>query len=205
MPFNRLFPISAILLCAALSGCSQNPMAWWKSINHKAEHLASIEVRFEVLEKEHAKLKKDYFKLQSEFDELQARSEGHEKETQSLAQTGSPTGRTLASIEYSVPKGLKPAELKSLAYEHFREERFAEAAVTFEDFLDQPESAVLHDADSMYTAGVAWFKLGNYTKATEHLEAAKASATGDQKEKVRKKVDLWLRVIDSKKGHGDKA
>ncbi|RZA08095.1 MAG: hypothetical protein EOP11_05840 [Proteobacteria bacterium] len=188
------------LAAGALSGCTvSNPVAWWQSVNHKAEHLAQVEANFHVLEHEHAALKKQFFALEHEYADLKAKSMSEEKVSVSLAETGSALGRTPASISYQVPKGLKPEEMKALAFEHFREKRFAESAATFEEFLVSPESASLHDADSMYTAGVAWFQLGNFTKATEHLNDAKAASSGAQKEKIRKKVDLWLRVIDRKR------
>lgn len=197
---RRIFKFALALSLLALPGCSLgNPLAWWKSVNEKAEKLAQLEARYQALEHEHTALTKQFFALEHEYADLKAKSESKEKVEVSLAETGSALGRTLASISYQVPKGLKPDEMRALAYEHFRERRFAEAGVTFEAFLTAPETASLHDADAMYTAGVAWFQLGNFTKATEHLEDAKAQASGAQKEKIRKKVDLWLRVIDRKR------
>ena len=168
-------------------------------MNQKAEHLAHLEAQYHALEHEHAALKKQIFVLEHDYADLKAKSESQEKVEVSLTETGSALGRTPASISYQVPKGLKPEEMRALAYEHFRERRFAEAGVTFDSFLTSPEAESLHDADAMYTAGVAWFQLGNLKKATEHLNDAKAQASGAQKEKIRKKVDLWLRVIDRKR------
>lgn len=200
MRMTRSYSLFLFAAVAVLPACSpSNPVAWWKSVNQKSQHLLSLESRFEALEKEHARLKRDFFDLEHAHADLKARLESREKAEVSLAETGSTRGRTPASIEYQVPKGLKPEELKALAYEHFREKRFGESAVSFEALLTSPEAAALQDADAMYTAGVAWFQLGNFKKATDHLNSAKAQGLGDQKEKIRKKVDLWLRVIDRKR------
>jgi hypothetical protein len=74
--------------------------------------------------------------------------------------------------------------------------------VTFEDLFKRPDGGVIGDAAAHYTAGVAWFKLGNILKAREHFEEARKTATGEQKEKIHKKVDLWMRAIDRKKQGG---
>lgn len=191
------FPI--FLFCAlALHGCEANPFAWWAKVNAKAHHLITLEARHEVLAKEHEKLKSENLRLEDELAELKSQVESRDLAKLNLEATGSPTGRRPASISYTVPTGLKPEEIQSLAYEHFREKRFAEAAVTFEEFLTLPEASALHDSNALYSAGVAWFQVGNFKKAREQLENAKTGAAGEQKEKIRKKVDLWMRVIDRK-------
>lgn len=190
-----LFRFSLMLTaCVLMTSCS--PVAWWKSVNNKAKELASLEARHQALEKEYQHLKERHFQLENEFAELKASVESKELSRVNLSATGSVTGRHPASIGYKVPNGLEPAELQSLAYNHLRENRFAEAAVTFESLLTQPEAASLVDARALYSAGVAWFQVGNFKKSQEHLEQARAQAAGEEKEKIRKKVDLWLRVID---------
>jgi tetratricopeptide (TPR) repeat protein len=184
----------ALAACALLTSCS--PVAWWENLNNKAQELATLEARHQALEQEYKQLKDRHFLLENEYAELKARLESKELSRLNLSATGSVTGRRLASIEYKVPSGLAPTELQALAYSHFRENRFAEAAKTFESLLTQPEAASLVDARALYSAGVAWFQLGNFKKSQEHLEQARAQATGEEKEKIRKKVDLWLRVID---------
>lgn len=183
-----------VTACVLMTSCS--PVAWWKSLNGKAKELASLEVRHQALEKEYKALKESHYQLENEYAELKASVESKELSRLNLSATGSLTGRHPASIGYKVPAGLEPAELQALAYSHFRENRFAEAAVTFESLLTQPEAASLVDAGDLYSAGVAWFQVGNFKKSQEHLEQARAQASGEEKEKIRKKVDLWLRVID---------
>ncbi len=185
-------------LATALSACSQNPVAWWESINAKAQKLQSLEASHLALEAEHERLKRDYFRLENDYMELKAKVESTETGDLNLKATGTLNGRTLASIAYEVPKGLRADEMLTLAYEHFTEHRFAEAAATFENFLNRPENAALVDATAMYTAGISWFQLGNFKKSREYLESAKNSASGEQREKIHKKVDLWMRAIDRK-------
>lgn len=190
---KRISLFSLILL----TGCT-NPVAWWKSVNTKAKHLASLEARHEALEQAYERLQREHYELEHSFAELQAKVQSEDLAKVNLAATGSLTGRHPASIVYKVPNGLKPEEMRTLAYEHLREQRFGEAAVTFTAFLDLPEAAPLADANDMYSCGVAWFQVGNFKKSREQLTAAREHASGETKEKVRKKVDLWLRVIDRK-------
>lgn len=193
-----LLSISSLLLVAT-SGCSQkNPIEWWGSINAKAKELKTLEAKYVVLEEEHERLKKDYYRLEHSYMDLKANVDGNEAGELNLKVTGSLTGRTPASIHYEVPKNLRPEEQLALAYEHFTEKRFAEASATFENFLTSPENAAIVDAPALYTAGVSWFEIGNYKKAKEYFEEARNGATGEQREKIQKKVDLWLRTIDRK-------
>jgi tetratricopeptide (TPR) repeat protein len=199
MRFSLAQLLSAFALLL-LSGCSQGPVAWWKSVNAKVKQLNHLEASHHALAEEHDRLKRDYFRLESDYLELRARLESNELGERNLKATGSPEGRSLSSIAYQPPKDLRTEDMIALAYEHFKEKRFAEAAATFESFLKKPESAAFVDANAMYTAGVSWFQLGNYIKAREHFEGARNGASGEQRERIHKKVDLWLRAIDRRGG-----
>jgi TolA-binding protein len=191
----------ALTLLLSLSACSQGPRAWWVSVNKKAAELRKLEASHVALVQEHHRLQRDFYRLEADYMELRAKVVSTETASHNLKATGSVTGRTLSSIAYQIPKNLRAEEELSLAYEHFKEKRFAEAAATFESFLKKPESAALVDANAMYTAGVAWFELGNFHKAKENFEGARQSATGEQREKIHKKVDLWMRAIDRRSSH----
>lgn len=189
---------SILVLFLALGGCTQSPVAWWKSVNEKAQHLATLEANYEALKKEHDKLKIEFYHVEHEYVTLKAESQSKETAELSLALTGSKEGRGIASIHYEPPHGLNPKDLLALAYEHLREKRFPEAAATFESLIAQPEAASLQKTDVFYSAGVAWYQVKNYAKARENFETAKQHAEGEEKEKVHKKVDLWMRAIDRK-------
>ncbi|MCO5144218.1 MAG: hypothetical protein M9962_14105 [Oligoflexia bacterium] len=191
---------SVLVIClAVLSACSKSPLSQWKSANKKAKHLMSLEAKYVALEHEHERLKKDYFKLEKEYASLLAETRSKETATQNFALTGDKEGRSLASIAYEVPDNLDEKNLVSLAFEHMRSERFGEAASVWEKVLAQPEYAASRDAQMMFNAGVSWFNVKNYRKAKENFEAARANASGEEKEKIRKKSELWIRVIESKK------
>lgn len=190
--------IFLILTSFVLSGCDSGPVGWWKSMNKKASHLMVVEAKYEALLEEHEQLKKKHLALEAELAAVKSQVETEELVEMNLKAAGSETGRHPASIAYVVPKGLAPDELLTLATQHFKEERFPEAAVSFDKLLELPEAAALVDAKVHYNAGVAWFQVKNFKKAKEHLDLAKAGASGEQKEKIRKKVDLWMRVIDRK-------
>lgn len=190
--------ISVLLLSLLLAGCTQSPVSWWKSLNQKAKDMAELEARYEALRREHETLRNEFYRLEHEHAELTAQLHSQKTASESLAATGSRLGRTPASISYRAPAGLDSQGLLALGYEHLREKRFAEAAVTFETLLSQPESAAVQGAGAYYSAGVAWYQINNFRKAREAFEAAKAHADGEERERVRKKVELWMRVIDRK-------
>jgi hypothetical protein len=179
------------------SGC-QSPVAWWKSINHKAAELRDIEARYSALSKEHETLRKKVLELERQVAEGEAKEAAMERGALNLKATGSSTGRTLATVKYQVPEGLPPGDLLDLAYEHLRERRYGEAAKTFHHYFALPETAGVVDAAANYSLGVANFQMGNLQEAKAQWAMAKSAATGEQKEKIGKKVDLWLRVLDRK-------
>ena len=191
------FFLSALLVCG-LFGCSEGPVAWVHHVNAKAKEIATVEAEYHALQHEHEHLKKEFYVLEDEVTELRAKVHSIEDGEHNLKATGTPGGRALSSIAYEVPKGLKADEALALAYEHFTEQRFPQAAATFEDLFKRPESAAVADSWARYTAGVTWFELGNFVKAKENFDEAMNGATGEQREKVHKKVDLWMRAIDRK-------
>ena len=194
--------VFALLFCG-LNGCSEGPAAWWNAVNGKAKQLSTVEADFHALQREHERLKLDYYRIENEAMELRAHVQSIEVGNRNLKATGTLGGRSLSSIAYEVPKGLRPEERLALAYEHFTEQRFGEAAATFENFFKRPESLGVVDAAAHYTAGVSWFQLGNFVRAREHFVEAMSNATGEQREKIHKKVDLWMRAIDRKqRGQG---
>lgn len=198
----RIVPLQLIVILSLplLTACSQSPSAWWRSVNKKAEEMRKLEANHHALTLEHEELKRSYFRLEADYMEMRAKVESVKAGDLNLKATGTLMGRVPSSIVYEIPRNLRLEDQLQLAYEHFNEERFAEAAATFEDFLKKPESAALVDASALYAAGVSWFKLGNLHKARENFEAARASASGEQREKIHKKVDLWMRAIDRKSG-----
>ena len=192
-PMNRSF----LLLVGFLAvGCNASPVAWWKSVNEKSQKILAAEARLEALEKEYKTLQQEYVRLESKYTDLKGKEESEKHSEKALAETGSVQGKTAAEISYKVPHGIKPEELLALAREHFREKRFGEAAICFDAFLHIPEMASIQDSELFYSTGIAWFEVGNFKKAKEHLDTARAMAVSERKEKVKKKVDLWMRVID---------
>lgn len=190
--------ISIFVLFISLGGCSQNPVTWWKSVNQKVKHLVTVEAKYEALKKDHEKLQTEFYHVEHEYVTLKAEIQSKKSADLSLTLTGSKEGRGIASIRYEPPKGLAPKDLVALAYEHLREKRFPEAAASFDALISQPESASLQKTDVFYSAGVAWYQVKNYSKARENFETARQHAEGEEKEKVHKKVDLWMRAIDRK-------
>lgn len=203
MQKNLMNKLTFALVVMLLSGCTQNPVAWWNSINKKAEHIAKVESKYEALKKEHERLQAEFYHVEHEYEALRAEVNSKETANLSLALTGTKEGRAPASIHYDIPKGLEPKALLELGYEHLREKKFAEAAVTFESFISLPESASLPLTDVFYSAGVAWYQVKNFKKARENFETAKQHVEGEEREKMHKKVDLWMRAIDRKLASSD--
>ena len=104
-------------LLFGLSGCSQSPITWWRSLNKKAHELSVLEANYKALQTEHEKLKKEYYRLEAEAVELRAKVESVEGGERNLKATGSLGGRALSSIAYEGPKGLSLEEALALGFE----------------------------------------------------------------------------------------
>ena len=189
--FLLILPILSLGACAPTS-----PLAWWDTVNTKAHELVHVEAQYRILKTDHERLQADYYKLEHDYLSLVAEKSTKQEVHENLESTGSKAGRSPASITYQVPPGMMPEQEFALAFEHMREKRFAEAAVTFDAFLWIPEGAGFQSANAFYSAGVAWFQVKNLKKAKQCCSEALVRAEGDERAKVAHKVDLWMRVID---------
>jgi len=171
-----------------------HPTSWWKSINQKAARILKAEARLSKLEEEHKLLKAEYTRLESEHQKLRNQWAVEKKEALSLRDTGSIDGVSQSTIDFQIPSGLTNEQLYKMALDHYREKKFAQAGVIFDRLTKIPEFA--QNADAYYTSGVSWFRVSNYRKAKENFEAAKLVSQNEKREKIKKKIDLWMRVID---------
>ena len=186
------------ILVPFLAGCERSPVAMWHEANHKAKEMMEFEAKYKALIIEHEKLKDDYYKLEHQHLALLSEVQSVKSAHMNLAATGAKDGRRLASIDYQVPNGLSPDELYAQAFDHMREERLGEAALTFEKIFNSPEAAALQNATAFYSAGVIWYKLKNYKKAKQYFDLTLARAEGEEKGKYKGRVDLWQRSINLK-------
>lgn len=178
-----------------LTGCSGGPVLWWQKVHSKTMDLFTMDHRFHALEEQNAELEKKYLSLEAKYVNLLADVESQKKGESNLKLTGSKEGRSIASIDYKVPKDMDPETRTDLAYQHLKEKRFSEAAITFDSVLWIPEGALEQTAKNFYEAGVAWYEVKNFKKAKLCFEAATAHADGEEKKEIQRRVDLWMRVL----------
>lgn len=173
-----------------------DPIEIATQVEFKAKELLLVESQYSNLQKKYYELQHEYFALEERHNALLAKMQSQDEANQNLHLTGSKEGRTIASIEYTVPTGLTMEQKYLLAFSHLREKRFLEAAKTFESFLNVPEGAPYQKAQSFYEAGVAWYEVKNFKKAREYFLAAQDRAEGVEKPQLVRKVELWLKVLD---------
>lgn len=191
-----LISLFSMDLAALAASKDTSSHGWWQSINQKTARIFEAEARLTKLEEEYRALKAEYTRLESEHHKLRNQWEVDKKEKLSLQDTGSKDGVSMEAIDYQSPKGLTNDQLYKMALDLYKEKKFAQAGVILDQLTKIPEYA--QNADVFYTSGVAWFRVNNYKKAKENFEAAKVVSSSEQKEKIKKKIDLWMRVIENR-------
>jgi TolA-binding protein len=174
------------------------PFEFWAKFESNAQEILMMESQYAALQKKYQELRREFFNLEQRHNELLAKVESREEAEKNLTLTGSKEGRTLASIEYHVPTNLTVEGKYLLAFSHLKENRFLEAAKTFENFLSVPEGAAFQNSKTFYEAGVAWFKSNNYKEAHDYFVMAKDRVSGVEKAEMLRKIELWQLVLDSK-------
>jgi tetratricopeptide (TPR) repeat protein len=173
---------------------------FWQGIQAKVEEIAAALDENDRLRLENMKLKAEI--AQRDFDEQsQVASEITEHYGISLKEkTGTPTGRSLASISYSPPSHLLPKQLYTLGVDYFKKQDFEKAAVIFSFLSDLKGSDEFKTAKNFVMTGVAWYKLNNYASATEFFDRALEQKSSELNKEYLAKARLWKGIVADRLG-----
>lgn len=175
------------------------------SVQEKIEALRKADEENEKLRKENAHLR---LVLESEHYEKYA--EKAQKETQAFQwklskDTGSKTGRTLASIGYKIPQDLLPAQLYSLGLSYFKMREDEKAAVIFTFLTGMEGDESFKTPANHLLTGIAWYRVENFELADYYFEQVLQSPETVNSRRYHGQAKLWKGLIAEKTGKHVKA
>jgi tetratricopeptide (TPR) repeat protein len=188
------------------------PAGLWQTFAHA---VVSVQEKMDALKKadeENEKLRKEnaHLRLVLESEHYEKYAEKAQKETQTFQwklskDTGSRTGRTLASIGYKIPQDLLPAQLYSLGLSYFKMREDEKAAVIF-TFLTglEGDDSFKTPANHLLT-GIAWYRIENFELADFYFDQVLHSAETKSTRRFHGQAKLWKGMISEKTGKHSKA
>jgi tetratricopeptide (TPR) repeat protein len=151
-----------------------------------------------------------HLRLVIEGEHYQKYAEKAQKETQTFQwklskETGSRTGRTIASIGYKIPQDLLPAQLFSLGMSYFNLHENEKAAVIF-TFLTGMEGDESFKTPSNYLlTGIAWYRLENFELADFYFDQVLHSVETQATRRFQGQARVWKGLVAERTGKHDKA
>lgn len=114
---------------------------------------------------------------------------------QQVEKTGSQTGRSTKDFQFTPPEQLLPFQVQTLAIAFLKEQNYEKAASLFTSLLEHKDTQ-FQTAQTYLAAGVAWYKVDNYTQAELYFnEALLKAKTDPQKESLEVQCRLWKALI----------
>jgi tetratricopeptide (TPR) repeat protein len=184
----------------------------WQTFAHA---VVSVQEKVDALKKadeENEKLRNEnaHLRLVLESEHYEKYAEKAQKETQAFQwklskDTGSRTGRTLASIGYKIPQDLLPAQLYSLGLSYFKMREDEKAAVIF-TFLTglEGDDSFKTPANHLLT-GIAWYRIENFELADFYFDQVLHSTETQGTRRFHGQAKLWKGMIFEKTGKHAKA
>jgi tetratricopeptide (TPR) repeat protein len=113
-------------------------------------------------------------KLQLETHQLQAHSMCGALQSKELGhtlqeETGSKTGRTLATLSYAVPNSLPPEQLYTLGIAYLKSDELEKSVAIFTHLYNLKDHAEYHTSKILLLLGVTWYNLENYSMADSYF------------------------------------
>ncbi len=175
------------------------------SVQEKVEALKKLDEENEKLRKENAHLR-----VVLEGEHYAKYAEKAQKETQTFQwklskDTGSKTGRTLASIGYKIPQDLLPAQLYSLGLSYFKMREDEKAAVIFTFLTGLEGDDSFKTPANLLLAGVAWYRIENFELADYYLDQVLRSVENAGTRRFHGQAKLWKGLVSEKTGKHSKA
>ncbi len=177
----------------------------WDSIQDKVDDLRHASEEVQRLSLENANLR-----LQLESQEFECQSRLSQKRTEAYGKrlgqdTGSPLGRTLASIEYRPPTHLLPGQLYTLALGYLKGKEEEKAAVILSFLSNLEDEAEYRTAKNLLLAGVAWFRVENYDTADQFFARVLDGKQTPVNAQYHAQARVWRGLVSQKKGKHDQA
>jgi len=174
------------------------PQSMWKSIFGKLEELQSADQRAANLELENSQLK---VKLTER--EFECKTESATKRAQDLTvrlnkETGDKTGRTVATVDFTIPSNWSPEQIHVLALTYFAGGEFEKSAVLMKHLMDLPDVEALKNPKNYLVTGISMYHIDNFNAADQYLDEVLRIKESQDQLKYLAQARLWKALVASR-------
>ena len=170
------------------------------SAQRKVEEIRAYEYDNERLRLENANLRLWAESMQLDCRVKEGAQRTHAAESRVLTETGTRTGRTLASIHYRPPAHLLPGQLHTLGVSYFKGREDEKAAVILTFLTELEDNDSFKNARDYVLTGVAWYRLGNLKLADEYFTRALKTAVSEAALPYQAQARLWRGIVAERGG-----
>lgn len=107
-------------------------------------------------------------------------------------------GRVLASIPYTPPSHLLPAQLYTLGVSYFKGGETEKAAVIFHFLTHLEDNESFKTPRNFLMAGIAWYRLDHYRFADEHFDRVLKAPESSENLPFQAQSRLWKSLVAEK-------
>jgi tetratricopeptide (TPR) repeat protein len=115
-------------------------------------------------------------------------------------ETASRVGRSLATINYSIPAYLLPNQLYTLGVSYFKAREDEKAAKIFSHLTGMEDNDAFKSPKNFLISGVLWYRLDNYELATHYFDKVLSSPETPDVLAVQAQARLWKALAFEREG-----
>jgi tetratricopeptide (TPR) repeat protein len=177
----------------------------WESVQTKVDAIHHIDEENGKLRFQNAELKVRLETLQFGCHAKNGLHKTGEKEQILSAETGSKVGRTPAGMTYRLPAHLSPAQLYTLGISYLKAGEDEKVAVIFSNLTGLIENEAYKTAKNLLIAGVAWYRLENFTKSETYFDAVLKAPEKLDAVEYQAQARLWKALLAKRSNKETKA
>jgi tetratricopeptide (TPR) repeat protein len=177
----------------------------WTSTQQKVDTLKHLDEQNAKLELENAHLRLTLESGRFECSSLKAEKSTQTFENKLHHDTGTKTGRTLASIPYKVPTDLSDIQLFQLANGYFNHRDDEKAAVIFSFLTGLEDDNTFKTAPGYLKTGITWYRLDNMELADFYFEKVAKFSFSSQTQTYINQARLWRGIVAERLGDHKKS
>lgn len=174
------------------------PKAVWHGVFGKLEELQHADQRAASLELEVSQLK---VKLTER--EFECRTESATKRAQALTvrlnkETGDKTGRTVATVDFTIPSNWSPEQIHVLALSYFAGGEFEKAAVLMKHLMELPDVDSIKTPRNYLVTAISMYHIDNFNSADQFFDEVLRIKESQDQLKYAAQARLWKALVASR-------
>lgn len=169
------------------------------SMTEKLKAIQQAEAKNTWLKLENENLKIELEKTKYNCSATQNKKETDKTKLKLSREAGSRVGRTLASIDYTPPENLQPAQLYVLALSFLKGREDEKAVYLLTQLTGLEDVNTFKTSQNFLLTGVLWYRMKNYNLADDYFDRAIQQPENKENIAYQARARLWKAVVARKR------